>query len=61
FANYINVELARSGGAVEIILFSNGFDEPLIPYPAAYEASTAGEWNDVAAQNQRIEVSLYSN
>ncbi|MEW8271755.1 MAG: response regulator [Candidatus Thiodiazotropha taylori] len=61
FANYINVELARSGGAVEIILFSNGFDEPLMPYPAAYEASTAGEWNDVAAQNQRIEVSLYSN
>ncbi|MEW8627006.1 MAG: response regulator [Candidatus Thiodiazotropha sp.] len=61
FANYINVELARSGGAVEIILFSNGFEEPLIPYPAAYEASTAGEWNGVAAQNQRIEVSLYSN
>ncbi|MCG7898807.1 MAG: hypothetical protein JAY85_10150, partial [Candidatus Thiodiazotropha weberae] len=61
FANYINVELARSGGAVEIILFSNGFDEPLMPYPAAYDASTAGEWNDVAAQNQRVEVSLYSN
>jgi CheY-like chemotaxis protein len=61
FANYINVELARNGGEIEIILFSNGFDEPLIPYPVEYEVSTAGDWNNIAAQNQRVEVSLYSN
>jgi CheY-like chemotaxis protein len=61
FANYINVELGRSGGEVEIILFSNGFEEPLVPYPADYEVSNAGEWNEVAARNQRIQVSLYGN
>jgi CheY-like chemotaxis protein len=61
FANYINVELARSGGEIEIILFSNGFDEPLMPYPELYEVNNAGEWNAVAAQNQRIQVNFYSD
>ncbi|MET0042201.1 MAG: hypothetical protein ABW100_01620, partial [Candidatus Thiodiazotropha sp. 6PLUC3] len=61
FANYINVELARSGGELEIILFSNGFDEPLMPYPSLYEVNNAGDWNVVAAQNQRVQVNLYSN
>lgn len=61
FANYINVELARSGGEIEIILFSNGFDEPLIPYPELYDVANAAAWNSVAAQNQRIQVNLYGN
>jgi CheY-like chemotaxis protein len=61
FANYINVELARSGGEIEIILFSNGFEEPLMEYPELYDVSKAGDWNIIAAQNQRIQVNLYSN
>ncbi|MEJ2608735.1 MAG: response regulator [Candidatus Thiodiazotropha sp.] len=61
FANYINVEMARSNGELEIILFSNGFSEPLTPYPALYDVKTADEWNSVAAKNQRIQVSLYNN
>ncbi|MCU7803391.1 MAG: response regulator [Candidatus Thiodiazotropha sp. (ex Lucinoma borealis)] len=61
FANYLNVELARNGGELEILLFSNGFNDPLLPYPAIYEVTTAAKWNRIAAQNQRIRVSLYSN
>jgi CheY-like chemotaxis protein len=61
FANYLSVETERSGGEIEIILFSNGFSEPLMPYPEVYEVKTAGEWNDIAAQNQHVQVSLYSN
>ena len=61
FANYLNVELARSGGELEILLFSSGFNDPLIPYPSIYEVKTAAEWNKIAAQNQRIRVNLYSN
>jgi hypothetical protein len=61
FANYINVELANNGGEVEIILFSNGFTEPQLPYPEVYEVKTAGEWNRIARVNQRVRVSLYSN
>ncbi|MES9972629.1 MAG: response regulator [Candidatus Thiodiazotropha sp.] len=61
FANYMNVELARSGGELEILLFSSGFNDPLIPYPSVYEVKTAKEWNRIATQNQRVRVSLYSN
>ncbi|MGD8913965.1 MAG: response regulator [Candidatus Thiodiazotropha sp.] len=61
FANYMNVELARSGGELEILLFSSGFDDPLIPYPSIYEVESVAEWNQIAAQNQRVRVSLYSN
>lgn len=61
FANYLNLELARSGGQVEILLFSNGFNDPLVPYPVEYEVKTAGEWNQIARLNQRLKVSLYSN
>ncbi len=61
FANYLNVEMGRSGGELEILLSSSGFNDALTPYPALYNVNTAGEWNKVAAQNQRIRVSLYSN
>ncbi len=61
FANYINVELARSGGDVEILLFSNGFNDPAVPYPAVYDVKTAGEWNRIAQLNQQVRVSLYTN
>ncbi|MES9968985.1 MAG: response regulator [Candidatus Thiodiazotropha sp.] len=61
FANYMNVESARSGGELEILLFSSGFSDPLIPYPSIYEVKTVSEWNKIAAQNQRVRVNLYSN
>ncbi len=61
FANYLNVELARSGGEVEILLFSSGFSDPMVAYPAAYEVKSAGEWNKIAGLNQRVRVSLYPN
>jgi CheY-like chemotaxis protein len=61
FANYLNVELARNGGELEILLFSSGFSDPLIPYPSIYEVKTAKEWNLIAAQNQRVRVNLYSD
>jgi hypothetical protein len=57
----MNVELARSGGELEILLFSSGFNDPLIPYPSIYEVKTVEEWNLIASQNQRVRVSLYSN
>ncbi|MCU7807888.1 MAG: response regulator [Candidatus Thiodiazotropha sp. (ex Semelilucina semeliformis)] len=60
FANYLNVEIARSGGEVEILLFNSGLNNPQYPYPERYEAKTAGEWNRVAGQNQRIQVNLYN-
>jgi len=61
FANYLSVEQARSGGEVEVLLSNSGFSDPAVPYPAAYEVKTAGDWNRVAALNQRVKVSLYSS
>jgi CheY-like chemotaxis protein len=61
FANYLNVELARNGGEVEILLFSSGYSDPLIPYPSIYEVKSTTEWNQIAAQNQRVRVNLYSD
>lgn len=61
FANYLNVDAARGGGDIEILLFSSGFSDPIVPYPGRYDVKNAGEWNRIAGQNQRIQVSLYSN
>jgi CheY-like chemotaxis protein len=61
FANYLNVELERNGGEVEILLINNGFNDPQVPYPEVYEIKTAGEWNRIARLNQRVRVSLFSN
>lgn len=61
FANYLNLELTRSGGELEILLFSSGFNNPLVPQPPVYEVKSAGDWNQIARQNQRVKVSLYSN
>ncbi len=64
FANYLNVELARSGGSggdVDILLFSSGYADPFVPYPGSYEVKTAGQWNRIARLNQRIQVTIYPN
>lgn len=61
FANYLNIESERSGGEIEILLFSSGYSDTLVPYPGRYTVKTAGEWNRIARQNQRVRVSLYSN
>jgi len=61
FANNIDVEAARSDGAIDILLLTSGYNDPQIPYPPVYEVKTAGDWNRIAGLNQRIWVSLYSS
>jgi CheY-like chemotaxis protein len=57
FANYL-AELAASGGPIRVELEPLGNSRPLVPYPAATAEITAGEWNQIAAKNQRVEVKL---
>jgi hypothetical protein len=59
FANFVNSHSADEGGPIEIFVQADARDEPLVPYPETYSVKTAGEWNRVAAQNQRIQVSLF--
>ena len=57
FANYL-AELAVSGGPIRVQVEPFGNSRPLVPYPVATADMTAGEWNRVARQNQRVEVRL---
>jgi len=58
FANYINSAGTRTGGAIRYEIISHGNSSPLLNYPASPEGFTAGAWNEVAANNNRVEISL---
>lgn len=50
----------RSGPRVPIhlALVAHGKAQPLLPYPDPTTVQTAGEWNQIARLNQRVEISL---
>jgi CheY-like chemotaxis protein len=54
FANMIST--ARASAAYDIQVSAGEADEVLKPYPPVTAALTAGEWNRVAAANNRIEL-----
>ncbi len=58
FANFANTVSAKTGGTMQISIFSRGNDEPLIPYPIVTPDITADFWNEIAAQNNRVEISI---
>jgi CheY-like chemotaxis protein len=58
FANFANTISAETGGTIQISIFSRGNDEPLIPYPIVTPDITADFWNEIAAQNNRVEISI---
>lgn len=51
-------KLNNSGGPVSIKLVPVGVFEPLAPYPADSDNPLAGDWNRIAARNQRVEMML---
>lgn len=57
FANYL-AELGVTGGPIRVELEPLGNSRPLVPYPVVTDGVTAGEWNLIARQNQRVEVKL---
>ena len=54
FANFAATLSQRTAGAITIETVTAGRRNP-IEYPEQREGSTAGEWNAVAAQNNRVE------
>jgi hypothetical protein len=50
----------RTAGAITVALESTGTTHAGTPYPARTESLTAGEWNRVAAANNRVEFSAES-
>jgi CheY-like chemotaxis protein len=54
FANFAATLRQRTGGAIEIDVENGGRQNP-IEYPEQREDTTAGEWNRIAALNNRVE------
>ena len=54
---YALANAARRYPRLKIEKVSRGAASPVVPYPSPY-AATAGEWNRIAARNQRVELRL---
>jgi CheY-like chemotaxis protein len=56
FANMISTARENSKGALDLQISAGTADETITPYPPISEGLSAGEWNRVAAANNRVEV-----
>lgn len=56
FANFVASRSADPALRIEVV--PHGNVQPAVPYPVGASGVTAGEWNDVARQNQRVTVTL---
>jgi hypothetical protein len=57
FANFSAMLQRRTGGAIRVEVVNVGRRQP-IAYPEQGDKATAGAWNVVAAQNNRVEFHL---
>jgi CheY-like chemotaxis protein len=58
FANLVAAARQRTAGAITVALESNGAAHPSTAYPARTDAVMAGDWNKIAAANNRVEFSV---
>jgi len=58
FANFMRLADERSAGRIRYEIVSRGNAVPLVGYPPTLVGITAGEWNAVAALNNRVEVQI---
>ncbi len=57
FANLASSAHLRTGGAINVVVLDDPADNRIaVPYPAATAGVTAGQWNEVAARNNRVEL-----
>jgi CheY-like chemotaxis protein len=56
FANMVSTARQSSGGKIDVQISAGNSDEVVTPYPPVSDTLTAGEWNRVAAANNRVEV-----
>jgi len=59
FANFLNLAGERTAGRIRFEIISLGHSSPSSSYPVGADAVTASEWNEIAASNNRVDVSLY--
>jgi CheY-like chemotaxis protein len=59
FANFINSARARTAGAISYEIISYGNSSPVLEYPPMPEGVSAAAWNEIAANNNRVDISLF--
>jgi CheY-like chemotaxis protein len=57
FANLAASVAQETGGAIRVEVIAAG-RRPMVPYPAAADSLTAGEWNRAATRNNRVEFTI---
>jgi CheY-like chemotaxis protein len=56
FANLASSAHLRTAGAINVVVLDDPADNRIaVPYPAATAGVTAGQWNEIAARNNRVE------
>jgi CheY-like chemotaxis protein len=58
FANMVAAARRASGGTLDIQLLAGGVEDVAQAYPAPSDTLTAGQWNRIAAANNRVEVRI---
>lgn len=56
FARYLGER--RPSHRIQVAVVSHGTSRPLVAYPDSASLQTAGDWNQIARLNQRVEVAL---
>ena len=56
FANMVSTARQNAGGKIDVQISAGNSDEIVTPYPPVSDTLTAGEWNRVAAANNRVDV-----
>jgi CheY-like chemotaxis protein len=58
FATFLSTSPLVNEGDIQVEIVAAGYDEPLLEYPARGSDLPAGEWNRIAARNNRVEIRL---
>ncbi|UCE90473.1 MAG: response regulator [Pseudomonadota bacterium] len=58
FANFLRTSPVLGEGYIEVDIVLSGTSRPLVPYPQASATPSAGDWNTIAALNNRVEFRL---
>jgi len=58
FANFVSLSRERTVGAIRYEIISFGNLNPLLDYPATPAGVSASVWNDIAASNNRVDISV---
>lgn len=60
FSRFLVVQSnARPPVRVEVVSYGN--ERPLVPYPNVSTLRTAGEWNNIAGRNHRVQIAIVPN